>query len=683
MKKNKEEVKITLLGNEEKDYIMAIDINGIYYKRKSEEPLEDFLGRTTWEHIKATGVNIFPYFTSKKYENIYSQTYSAYLYEKEKEKSEKTRLKIKKKKLATRVAAAAIGIGMIGTVGCSKINKQDTKTDEEKAKVQTEQSIEQDDLKSKSVKELVELLDEKSGQKAALEKIVDTQNFFNTEVAPSIWVEEDGNAKLFLTEDEVLSTYIYLNILNEGPTKLNKIFGQSDAIWINKAKDDEKPVYEKLTKEQVENEFESMVQVLGNYYKWGIEPTGLTNLFENEEEQEFYTEFEELVLEFNRTGSEEAEDNIHKFFGKTFGEEQIDPLYEKYPGACALIARTAVPALKENGVVCDKGFSNIMNIYRCEIGDSILDTLAQMFDEDMRKDELGNNYILNKLYKKMDRELINANRNIKNSYKVPTVCDSICNLINNCDEKVNCNTPVNCNEKEETVTKEKVYNPSNNNRIKNKERKHKKCKYYKIKEVKIPKYKDTFEEKKETKTVTKKETIITDDREKVKEKFTEDEAKEAEKKANCKEQVKEKNEKENKKADDIQRGNNDAVDDFINNNGKTGKPSDNESDEYKNQYNKTNQDLEEVKRQQEEYDKTHPVTTIEEVKEKHYDNSGNEKSTNNNNNLNKVTKTDSNDSDSNSKETSEIKRVKSIMINGKEYIVRSFEYGESYIRARG
>ena len=358
-----------------------------------------------------------------------------------------------------------------------------------------------------------------------------------------------------------------------------------------------------------------------------------------------------------------------------------------------------------------------MNIYRCKIGDGISDGLDLMFDEDMRKDVIGNNNILNILYKRMDKKLINANRNIYNSYKVPTVCDSLCNIINNCEEKSNCNTPVNCEEKEEPAVETPVYKPSENKRIKGKERVHKKCKYYKKGKIKIPKYKDTFREKTKKKVVIKEEKINTDDRDKVKEHFTEDEIKDAENKENCKDKIKEKNEKEDKKAEDIQKGNNDAVDDFIKNNGETGKPSEDESKDYQDQYNKTNQDLDEVKKQQEEYDKTHPVTRTEVVEEKHYDNDGNEKNknsnnsnksnnsnnsnnsnksnnsnnsnksnnSNNSNDSNKETKSEpkqDNENDDTSKDTSDIKRVKSVMIGGYEYIVKDNGYMTSYTRVR-
>lgn len=88
--------------------------------------------------------------------------------------------------------------------------------------------------------------------------------------------------------------------------------------------------------------------------------------------------------------------------------------------------------------------------------------------------------------------------------------------------------------------------------------------------------------------------------------------------------IREKNKREEKRAKDKQRGNNDAVDDFIKNKGKKGTPNKNESDNYKDQYNKTNKDLEEVQKQQDKYDDTHPETWTEVVEEKTYDNNGKE-----------------------------------------------------------
>lgn len=657
MKKNKD-VEIILLGNEENEKILGLDVNGNYYRRHETEDLETFLGRTTFEHMKKTGVNIFPYFASKKYENVYVMKHGMYLIEKNNSETEKINLKLKKKRVATSVAAAAVGIGMIGSVGCAKLDKN--KTELTNTVAATEQTYEEKDLKGKSVEELIDMLNEKSGQKDAINKIVDAQDFFNYSAAPSIKVKKDKDAQLFVTEDEVLSTYIYVNILNEGPTKLSEIFGESEAIWINKAAEGEKPVYEKMTKEQVENAFESMTGVLGNYYKWGVEPTGFSNLFENPEERKFYQDFENLVLEFNRTGSKDVEDEIHELFGKTFGTEQIDPLYEKYPGACALMARTAVPALKENGVVCDKGFANIANIYVNYMGDRINDAMLQMFDDSMQK-EGKNDYILNKIYKMQDKTLIGANRNIYNSYKVPSIYDFNCYVCapcnTNCEEKENCEVKTPC---EEVKEEKRPYEPSTNYRIPNKPNKphkpHEKrdgCDYYKIDpDIKIPKYKDEFKEKTETRTEVEKEHIETTDREKVEEKYTEDEIKEAEKQADeeCQKEVEEKNEAENKRAEDIQRGNNDAVNYFLEH-GSLGIPDPDASEEYKKAYEKANKDLLEVIKQREEYDKTHPETTTEEIVGTiHYDNDGNvisiENSTNSNNSNN-------NNSNSNSETTNE------------------------------
>ena len=545
MKKPNEKVAITLLCNEEEKYVMALDVNGVCYEREEEENFKDFLARAIWEHQKSTGVNILPYF--QKDENIYAKRKTNYMQEQDLKEKEANALKTARKKMATKAAAVVVGAGLaVGTsVGCTNLDKKSTQ--EDKTKTKTEQAQETKDLASKSTDELISMLNKRSGQQEVLKNIVETEEYFNYAAGPTVKEKEDGDAQLFLTADEVISAYIYANLSSIGSEKMSKMFGQSNVIWINKGKIDEEPVYEPLNKDQIENSFESLAETLANYYVRGTEPTGITNIFENVDEQEFYADFEQLVLEYNRTGSEDVKDEIRANLKAIFGTPGIDKLYEKYPGASAIIARSLVPALHANEVVCDQGLSEVTNIYNCEIKNILNDQADQMFIRTKCVEKTNNDNILSEIYKKVNKPLIGKNRNIYNCIDLPSKCLTTCNV--NCEEpQKTCEEPQN---EDEVAPVTRGSNPITRNdkpTKKDTQKKKKKCKHYRIKKADIPAYKDDFVNR-TTKTVTEKTTRdVTTDRSKVEEYFTEKEIKDAERKAddNCNKIIKKKNQEEDK-----------------------------------------------------------------------------------------------------------------------------------------
>ena len=660
MKDMQEKVEITLLGNEEKDYIMGLDVNGKYYKRNDGEELNYFLARATKEHYDNTNVNIFSYFAEEKYENIYSQKHSTYFKEKREAEMQAEQKSLKIKSFATKAAAVVVGVGLLGSVGCSKVDKNNETAKEELAKAQTEQNVDTKQLESKSLEELIGMLDEKSGQKEAIETIIDTKNYFNVEAAPSIVSEKDAqqNAQLYLTSDETAATYMYANILTIGPTNMNKIFGQSNLVWINKAKEGEEPIYELATPEYVENLFDDAREVLANYYSKSTEPSGISNLIKDEDEREFFNEFEALVLEYNRTEDKETKKEIQAILKGIFASNDIDALYEQYPGASALIARVMAPALLSNKVICEEGYNNIQATYRCEINDEIMASLERMYDmQDL--DKIKNSNVVSRLIEVSNLDIIGLNRNINGVIKIPSDCINPCG-VQKCDgEKVEKPCEPLTKEEQKCFTKfKKTYKESQ------KKSKKSGCKYWKVKKPVIPTPKDSFKKKTKIRKETKKEHIETNDRSEVEKKYSDEEIKKVEKEAKdkCEEDVAKKNAEEEERAKKLIEDNEKAQD-------------------------------EKVQKQMEEYNKTHPETytkpventpapqpepkpapqpepkpapqptqstpKTEVVKETYYDNDGNEV-----------------------KPTSFVKKIKSIIVNGKEYKIKENITANSSVKVR-
>ena len=666
MEKMQEKVEITLLSNNEKDYIMALDINGEYYSRDDNEDLNYFLARVTKAHYEKTEVNIFPYFKEEKYENIYSQRHSAYMLEKRRAEKEAEKKRNKRKSFAAKAAAVVVGVGLLGSVGCSKVDKNNEVAKEELAKAQTEQSAEIKDLGNKSKEQLIDMLNEKSGQKEAIQKILDTKDYFNVQAAPSIIDSDD--AQLYLTADETAAAYMYANILTLGPTQMNKIFGQSDLVWINKAKDGEEPIYELATPEHITNLFDEAREVLANYYSKATEPSGISNIFENEDEQAFFMEFEDLVLEYNKTQDEDLKKQIQAVLKSIFASNDVDALYEKYPGASAFIARFMAPALLSNDVICEDGYANIQAGYRCEIKDEIEASLKQMYLGTQCLEKTKNSYVVGRLIEISNLDIVGINRNISNPIVIPSDC------LNNCGPKQQCDEPKEQKVCEELTKEEKQYVEKYKKSYKKKQKENKGCKYYKVKKVVIPKAKDKFVPKKETKKVTTHESVVTKDRSVVEKKFSEEEIKKEEQKAKekCEEEIKEKNKKEEERAKQLIEENEKAQD-------------------------------EKVKQQMDEYNKTHPEKWTVPANENNSTNNSGNSNTNSGNSNNsgsgnsqstpstqsspapktEVVKETYYDNDGNEvTPTSLVKKVKSIMVNGKEYLVKEKITANNSVRVR-
>ena len=568
MKEN--DVRIVLLGNDAKDKILAIDVDGAYYKREENETLEDFLGRATWEHMNKTGINIFPCFADKTYDNLYSMRHSSYLtgavsknpnvVSTRKDELAEARKKAKRKTIAKRVAAVAISLGLLGsTIGCAKTLTNDNKNDESKAKATTEQTVDTKDLENKNVNQLIGMLDEKSGQKEALTKIVETQNYFNNVAAPSVKRPEDGDNQLFLTADETTASYIYANISTLGPTKMGKFFGKSEIMWINKEKTGEEPIYEMADGDLIANEFTDAMIITNYYYIRATEKSGLSNLFESKEEKEFFEDFENLVLEYNRTHSKEAAEKIRERLMEIFLSGDVDNLYEKFPGAATFIAHGIVPILQAEHVIDEDMLNDITDVketLKCNGLDLMID---KMFEQMNCKYEGLNEDIVALIIKKQNQKLIELGRNVDMRDSVGG--HSLSELYGEGGYAIGGGGYQEFNGSSKSWSVVKHW----------------------------------------------KKTYHSNERDKVVKKFGEKKVKEEEKKARDKAKIDEKNKKEEQRARDIQNGNNDAIDDFINNGGQQGKPDKDKSQDYKDQYEKTNKDLEEVQKQREEYDRTHPV----------------------------------------------------------------------------
>ncbi len=229
---------------------------------------------------------------------------------------------------------------------------------DKKSNTQTESAEEADeslDLENKTVSELIEMLNDEE-QEEAFHKIVNTQDYFNEQAAPTV---KQGDKQLYLNFDETTAAYLYANAKVLSSDKLASFFGKSKIMVLN----EETGEYEQMDKDIVSAKYLSFCLNLSYYYQLGAtEKSGVDGLFENEKEAEFFRDFEAKILEYNRTKSPEKAAEIRKELENIFMSGNVDTLMDKYSGAASIIGTAIVPHLYLNGVIDKDMYNSLVEI---------------------------------------------------------------------------------------------------------------------------------------------------------------------------------------------------------------------------------------------------------------------------------------------------------------------------------
>ena len=101
-------------------------------------------------------------------------------------------------------------------------------------------------------------------------------------------------------------------------------------------------------------------QVLVNYYRYATEASGLSTLYLDEQDRLFFENFENKILEYNKTKSDAAKNAIQAELQEMYMSGKIDSLKDKYPGVASFIGTFMVPALYTNHVISDDLYNEII-----------------------------------------------------------------------------------------------------------------------------------------------------------------------------------------------------------------------------------------------------------------------------------------------------------------------------------
>ena len=238
-------------------------------------------------------------------------------------------IKNAKKNLKLKITAGLLTIAIAASalIGCS--------IREQKAK---EQVITSEKYQEMDFEQLLALLNE-GIQKDSFKLMDKVQDYFNNTSAPSIKVKEDKDAQLFLNAEEVKSLFIYANADTYSKEAFYEIFGSTF--------DDAKAT----------EDYTNSARVLNNYYLRATKPSGIDKLFQNQKNQELFSSFEQLVLNYNKKPTKENKQKIVNKLDQIYFSGKIDSLKNTCPEAVSFIGTHMTAALELNGVL-SKSFAD-------------------------------------------------------------------------------------------------------------------------------------------------------------------------------------------------------------------------------------------------------------------------------------------------------------------------------------
>ena len=306
--------------------------------------------------------------------------YEAAIKEKELENN-----KFKKHPVATKVLAGSLAMvslagAIIGLNSCLNKNKKE----------ETNTVVEQE---YKSLEDLLKALDDEYQEKA-FRKMNEVQKYFNNTAAPSIKIKEDKNAQLYLNAKEIVSLYVYGNADTLAKETLAKIFENSGL----------------LDEDDLSKNFAQSGRVLNTYYRYATEKSGISDIFEDENDKELFEEFENLILSYNKNQKNETKKAIIEKLDEIYLNGAIDGLKETCPEASSFIATFIVPQLYEKQIIDEEKYTSIITINETITCNNLKENIK---DAQKEAEKLNKNEIIDKVLEYMDKENIKVeSRNI-------------------------------------------------------------------------------------------------------------------------------------------------------------------------------------------------------------------------------------------------------------------------------
>ena len=238
----------------------------------------------------------------------------------------------KGKKITKRIVAAAVAVSVaFGAFGCSKIKKE------------TPPTAEDGNYQEMSFEELLSLLKE-GKQRESFALMDEVQDYFNNVASPSIAVAKDNGAQLFLRADEIVSLFTYANADTYTKETFNEIFGST------------------FDESKITEDYTNAARVLNNYYLRAKNSSGLDKLFSDENNQQLFKSFEELVLDYNTNPTKTNKQRIQNKLDEIFLSGKIDSLKNTCPEATSFIGTHMIAALELNGVLSKKFADQIIEM---------------------------------------------------------------------------------------------------------------------------------------------------------------------------------------------------------------------------------------------------------------------------------------------------------------------------------
>ena len=344
--------------------------------------------------------------------SFFEEKVQQYLLAKKAAEKEEKEKKQKRSKVKRAIVASALTVALTGaSIGCQSHKDKKDQTSNELANnddaviqmVDEDQENTEVAIENKSLDELIDMLEDED-RKEAINKIVDVQDYFNTEAAPTV---KQGNKQLYFNFDETTAAYLYANAKTLGSSKIASFFGQSNIMLLN----EETGEYEQIDKDLAAAKYLQFCQNLSYYYQLGAtEKSGVDGLFENKEEAKFFNSFEALILEYNRTKSSTIKAEIIRELENIFMSGEVDAPKDKYQGATSIIGTSMVPYLYLNKVIDKDMYESIVNINEvvtCQDIYSQIEKITIKMDKANGKEAIIEQIakLQYELYKNLDRNL--------------------------------------------------------------------------------------------------------------------------------------------------------------------------------------------------------------------------------------------------------------------------------------